>query len=46
VIIDSGSIDNLLSTKMVEKIKLEITAHSNPYKVLWLQKGHQVMVSQ
>jgi hypothetical protein len=31
---------------MVEKMKLETTAHPNPYKVSWLQKGHQVMVSQ
>jgi hypothetical protein len=29
---------------MVEKMELETTAHLNPYHVLWLQKGHQVMV--
>jgi hypothetical protein len=46
VIIDSGSTDNLVSTEMVEKMKLEMTAHLNPYKVSWLQKGHQVMVSR
>jgi hypothetical protein len=46
VIIDSGSTDNLVSTEMVEKLKLETTAHPNPYKVSWLQKGHQVMVSR
>jgi hypothetical protein len=46
VIIDSGSTDNLVSTEMVEKLKLETTAHLNPYKVSWLQKGHQVMVSR
>jgi len=45
VIIDSGSIDNLVSIEMVEKIKLDTTAHPNPYKVSWFQKGHQVMVS-
>jgi hypothetical protein len=38
VIIDSGSTDNLVSTKMVEKLELETTAHPNPYKVSWLQK--------
>jgi hypothetical protein len=30
VIIDSGSIDNLVSTNMVENLKLETTAHPNP----------------
>jgi hypothetical protein len=46
VIINSGSTDNLVSTEMVEKLELETTAHPNPYKVSWLQKGHQVMVSR
>jgi hypothetical protein len=32
VIIDSGSTDNMVSTEMVEKLKLETTAHPNPYK--------------
>jgi hypothetical protein len=31
---------------MVEKLELDTTAHPSPYKVSWLQKGHQVMVSQ
>jgi hypothetical protein len=46
VIIDSGSIDNLVSIDMVEKLELKTTEHPNLYKVSWLQKGHQVMVSQ
>jgi hypothetical protein len=46
MIIDSGSTDNLVSIEMVEKLELETTTHPSPYKVLWLQKGHQVMVSQ
>ena len=40
VIIDSGSIDNLVSTDMVEKMELNTTTHPNPYKVSCLQKGH------
>ena len=40
VIIDSGSTDNLVSTKMVEKLELKTTAHPNPYKVSWLQKRY------
>jgi hypothetical protein len=46
VIVDNGSIDNLISTEMVEKLELETTDHPSPYKVLWLQKGHQVNVTK
>jgi hypothetical protein len=33
VIADSGSTNNLVSTKMVEKLELETVAHPRPYKV-------------
>jgi hypothetical protein len=46
VIIDSGRIDNLVSTEMVEKLELETTTHPKPYKVSWFHKGHQVMVTK
>jgi hypothetical protein len=46
VIVDSGSTDNLVSTEMVEKLELETTDHPSPYKVSWLQKGHQVSVTK
>jgi hypothetical protein len=46
VIVDSGSTNNLVSTEMVEKLELETVAHLSPYKVLWLQKGHQVTVTK
>jgi hypothetical protein len=46
VIMDSGSTDNLISTKMVEKMELETIEHPSPYRVLWLQKGHQVNVTK
>jgi hypothetical protein len=46
VIIDSGNTENLVSTEMVEKLELEIVSHPNPFKVSWLKKGHQVMVSK
>jgi hypothetical protein len=36
VIIDSVSMDNLVSKKMVEKMELKTTVHPRPYKVLWL----------
>jgi hypothetical protein len=46
VIVDSRSTDNLVSTEMVEKLELETTDHPSPYKVSWLQKGHQVSVTK
>jgi hypothetical protein len=46
VIVDSGSTDNLVSIEMVEKLELETTKHPSPYKVSWLQKGHQVSVTK
>jgi hypothetical protein len=46
VIVDNGSMDNIFSTEMVEKLELEMTEHPSPYKVLWLQKGHQVNVTK
>jgi len=46
VIVDSGSRDNLVLTEMVEKLELETNDHPRPYKVSWLQKGHQVSVTK
>eukprot|EP00253_Pinus_taeda_P025814 PITA_25814 len=46
VIIDSGNTDNLVSTKVVEKLKLKTMKHPTPYKVSWLQKGHQLLVNE
>jgi hypothetical protein len=46
IIVDSGSTDNLISTEMVEKLELEKIDHPSPYKVPWLQKGHQVNVTK
>ena len=46
VIMDSGSTDNLVSIEMVEKLELETIEHPSPYRVSWLQKGHQVTVTK
>jgi hypothetical protein len=46
VIVDIGSTDNLVSTEMVEKLELKTNKHLSPYKVSWLQKGHQVSVTK
>ena len=46
MIIDNGSNDNLVSIEMVEKLELKTNGHTKPYKVSWLQKGHQVMITK
>jgi hypothetical protein len=46
VIVDSGSIDNIISIEMVEMMELETVVHPSPYRVSWLQKGHQVNVTK
>ena len=43
---DSGSTENLVSTEMVEMLELETSVHPSPYRVSWLQKGHQVNVTK
>ena len=46
MVIDRASTDNLVSTKMVEKLGLKRMKHPNPYKVSWLQKGDQILVNE
>ena len=46
LIIDNGSTDNLVSMEMVEKLGLKKIPHPTPYRVGWMQKGHQVLVNE
>ena len=46
MVIDSGSTNNIVSTEMVEKLSLNKTKNPVPYKVSWLHKGHQIMMSE
>ncbi len=46
VVNDSGRTDNLVSIEMVKKLGLERMKHPTPYKVSWLQKCHQLLVSE
>jgi len=46
VVIDNISINNLVSTKVVEKLNLKKTKHPTPYKVSRLQKVHQLLVNE
>jgi hypothetical protein len=44
--VDSGRTNNIVSTKIVVKMDLETVSHPSPYKVSWLQKGHQATVTK
>lgn len=46
VILDSGSIDNIASVEMVTKPNFQRVPHPYPYKVSWLNKGQQVLISE
>ena len=46
LIIDCGSTDNLVAMKMVGKLVLKKLKHPTPYRVSWLQKGHELLVNK
>ena len=46
MIIDSGSCENVVSTRMVEKLGLKAEDHPEPYQLTWLKKGNVVKVSK
>ena len=46
MVISGGITDNLFSTEMVENISLKKIKHLVSYKVYWLHKGHQILVSE
>ena len=46
VIVDFGSIDNIILVEKTNKVKLVKVPHVNPYKVTWLNKGQSVLVNE
>ena len=46
VIIESRSIENLVSLEMIQKLKLRRIPHPFPYKVSWLTKGQETLVNE
>ena len=42
VIIYGGSTENVLSKQGVDKLKLPVEKHPNPYKIYWLRKGNEI----
>ena len=46
LVIDSGSCENVVSEKAVQKLGLATEKHPNPYILSWLKKGNEVTVSK
>ena len=42
MLIDSGSIDNLVSREAIRKLNLRRVPHPDPYKVSWLKKSNKL----
>lgn len=45
-VIDSGCSSNVVSEEAVRKLALTTEAHPHPYRLLWMQTGAEVFVSQ
>ena len=45
-VIDGGSCENLVSVEAVKKLGIPTENHPKPYKVAWLKKGGEVVVSK
>ena len=43
---DLGSIDNIISEEATQKLQLVRIPHAHPYRVTWLNKGHNVLVNE
>lgn len=45
-IVDSGSCENVISESAVEKLGLVTVTHPRPYKLAWLSRGAEILVSK
>jgi hypothetical protein len=46
LVIDSGSCENVVTEEVVKKMALETEQHPTPYRLEWLKKGTEVLVSK
>uniref|UniRef100_A0A6V7QW70 Asp_protease_2 domain-containing protein n=1 Tax=Ananas comosus var. bracteatus TaxID=296719 RepID=A0A6V7QW70_ANACO len=45
LVVDGGSMENVISKDAVEKLKLPVEKHPQPYKIRWLKKGNEIPVT-
>ncbi|XP_026415981.1 uncharacterized protein LOC113311355 [Papaver somniferum] len=45
-IIDSGSSENVIAEEVVTKLQLSTELHSNPYKLAWLDRNTDVLITR
>ncbi|KAI0524322.1 hypothetical protein KFK09_003688 [Dendrobium nobile] len=46
LLIDSGCTENVVSRAMVQALQLKTTKSSNPYKISWVKKGVELVVTE
>ena len=46
LIIDSGSVENIALKSLVSKLGLKTEKHLSPYKISWIKKGTETLVTQ
>ena len=46
LIVDSGSCCNYCSTRMVEKLNLQLVSHPKPYKLQWINEDGELTVDK
>lgn len=46
LLIDSGSCENMVSKKMIDKLNLKCERHPRPYKISWFKKGGEVPINE
>ena len=46
MIIDSGSVENIAWKSLVAKLGLKTEKHPSPYKIGWIKKGTETLVTQ
>ena len=46
MIIDSGSVENITSKSLIAKLGLKTKKHPSPYRIDWIKKGTETLVTQ